>query len=442
MLRAWWFNEFSPWEQIIFDRIIEICKNNYKQFWYTHISTPAVEQNEILTAKSWEDASKQIFWLYWLAQWVSDIKPYSLRFDLTIPFARYILDRRNDITFPFKRFQIQPVWRWERQQRGRYKEFIQSDIDVIWDRTDWKSYLYYDAEVVFMLYKTLSEIINYIWMDEPFQININNRKILVWLIHGLIGYDDTLKRNIFNLIDKYYKIWDAKFKDWLDWLWVELWVANKIFEFVTMNINIWNLKSLIWFVDNDEFNEWIIELYWVLSDIEKFSSANKLKVNYNINFAIVRWLDYYTGTVFESMFINDFWLWSICSGWRYDNLTSYIDQKTSFGWVWWSIWIDRLMVMIQEKYADKFYKKTISDYIFINFEDSYDDILKLAGKFISEWKNIEIYPFADKLKKQFAYIDKKWIRYAVILWKWEKESWIYKIKDMGNWQEQTSKLEY
>ena len=135
VLRPGWFPEYSPAEQLVFDDIKKIIEANYSQYGFAHIETPAVETTSVLLAKNGEDAGKQIFWLYGLAQGNEDTKDYALHFDLTVPFARYILDRENDITFPFKRYQIQPVRRGERSQRGRFKEFWQSDIDVIWQET-------------------------------------------------------------------------------------------------------------------------------------------------------------------------------------------------------------------------------------------------------------------------------------------------------------------
>ncbi len=442
MLRVWWFNEFSPSDQIIFDNILDIVENNYKQFGYSHISTPAVERNDVLLAKSWEDASKQIFWLYWLAQWVEDKKDFSLHFDLTVPFARYVIDWWNELVFPFKRYQIQPVWRWERQQRWRFKEFYQSDIDTIWNMK-WASenleqYLYYDAETIFVLYKTLIELKNYIWVDDDIIMNINNRKILWPFIDYIIWDDKNIKHDLFNMIDRFYKISIDEFKKWVSDLWLKDDKINKLLEFLSLDISYDNLLSLIWYIPDQKFDDWIKEFYDIIDHIEKLSKNFNIKINYKINFLIVRWLDYYTWIVFETFFKSDRSLWSICSWWRYEWLTTYIEPKSNYSWVWWSIWIDRFMVMYQEK--NKWVKNTLSEYMFVNFSETYEDILNLAWRYVSEWKNIDIYPSPSKLKKQFEYADKKWIKYVVILWEWEKEKWVYKIKDMSNWEEETIKI--
>lgn len=438
VLRVWWFNEFSPGDQIIFDNILTIIERNYKQFGYTHISTPAVERNDVLTAKSWEDASKQIFGLYGLAQWIEDTKDYSLHFDLTVPFARYVLDWQQMLAFPFKRYQIQPVWRGERQQRWRFKEFIQTDIDTIWRWDDSSSYLYYDAETVFALYKTLDEIKKYVWIDDEIQINISNRKILWPFVDYIIWENKEIKHWVFTMIDKFYKISQDDLKKWLSDLWLTQDKVEILFNFVIKDVSYENLLSLVWFIPSEDFDNWIKEFYEVVDNIEKLSKWFWIKVNYKINFLIVRWLDYYTWTVFETFFVNDRSLWSICSGWRYEWLTTHLDKKTNFSGVWWSIWADRFMVKYQEK--NNQWKNTIADYLFVNFEETFSKTLELAGKFVNEWKNIEVYPTSAKLKKQFEFADKKWIKFVVILWQWELESWIYKIKNMETGLEEEFKL--
>ncbi len=123
MFRPSWFPEYSPSEQLVFDAVKEIIEKNYAQYWFAHIQTPAVEANKVLLSKNGEDAGKQIFGLYGLAQWTEDTKDYALHFDLTVPFARYVLDWENEITFPFKRYQIQPVWRGERSQEEDLESF-------------------------------------------------------------------------------------------------------------------------------------------------------------------------------------------------------------------------------------------------------------------------------------------------------------------------------
>ena len=194
------FPEYSPSQQATFDRIKTIIEKNYLSFGYYHIHTPAVESNKVLLAKSGQETSKQIFWLYGLAQGGEDLKDYSLHFDLTIPFARYILDHEAEITFPFKRYQIQPVWRGERAQRGRFREFWQCDIDTVWRADSANSMVFYDAETLLVIAKIFEEIRKeyQIW---KVTIHYNDRKFLAKLLD-----DYPNKSELYILFDKYYKI--------------------------------------------------------------------------------------------------------------------------------------------------------------------------------------------------------------------------------------------
>ena len=437
MYKVWWFAELLPEYKILEEKMLGIIKKSYKQFGYTPIETPAMEKNNVLTAKWWWEVKNQIFWVYGLAQWEKDLKDYSLRFDLTVPFSRYVLDYRWELVFPFKRSQVWKVWRWERQQRWRSKEFYQADIDVIWEENENKNYLFYDAEALFVAYKTYNEIFKSFNLDTKIRININNRKIISGFIDSLWLTDKLAE--IWIIIDKIDKIPKDKFKEELSQLWISRESINKILEFCNYKINLNNLenakKDLK--VENKEFERWIYEL----KKLVDFSLALWItKESLNINFSIIRWLAYYTWNVFETFIDWDRSLGSIWSGWRYEKLTSYIDPKTNYSGVWISIWVTRLEDYLFENIDKSTLAKTTSEYLFINFEDTLQDSLKLYNKFISEWKNIEFYPESDKLQKQFKYADKKWIRYCIILWSSELKAWIYIIKDMKTWESLEVKL--
>lgn len=207
-LRPSGFPEYSPGQQIIFDKLKATIEQNYQAFGYTHIHTPAVEKNEVLLSKNGEETGKQIFGLYGMAQGSEDLKDYGLHFDLTVPFARYTLDWEHQLTFPFKRYQIQPVWRGERAQKGRYREFFQCDIDVIWKGE--KSYLYYDAEIITTLAKTLTEIIDITGIDDTITFHINNKKMSQAFL-SIITQNEDQRTKISSLIDKFDKIGEENF---------------------------------------------------------------------------------------------------------------------------------------------------------------------------------------------------------------------------------------
>lgn len=432
-LRPWWFPEYNPGQQMIFDQIFEIIQKNYKQYWYTHIQTPAVEANKVLMSKNWEDAGKQIFWLYWLAQWSEDTKDYSLHFDLTVPFARYILDRENEITFPFKRYQIQPAWRGERSQRGRFKELRQADIDVIrndsnpWDI--WKN-LFYDSETLFVILKTLEAIKDRFLPWRKITMHINNRYLLSWFFSQFKSLDI---QAMYSLVDKYYKIWQSKFEEELKTFNLSNLDYKKVIQFTQTKLQDLSIDL----ANNDVFNRGLKEIQEVMANINLLNQSDWFSFVYDP--FIIRWLDYYTGTVYETFFEDDMWLGSISSWWRYENLTWYIDSKKNFySWVWWSIGLSRMVYLILETFKPE--QNTVADYLFLNFDWTFSDIIVLANTFVKNWKNIEIYPDADKLWKQFGSADKKWIPYVVILWEGEKKEWIYKIKNMKTGEEELVKL--
>lgn len=434
MYKVSWFWELLPWEKILEDKILKTIESSYKQFWYTSIETPSVEKNEVLLAKWGEESKKQIFWLYWLAQWKEDLKNYSLHFDLTVPFARYVLDHQAKLTFPFKRNQIQKVWRWERAQRWRFREFYQADVDVIWDdRNSKKSQnLFYDAEIIFVMIKTISRILDSLDIDESAVVHISNKKIILWFLSA-IGLEK-ISKQISSIIDKRDKISEEEFILELKKLNIDENKISKIIELIDIKqediATIWEKFD----IKNQDLDEWIKEIQEVVNALNELGADWKFK----IDLSIMRWLDYYTGTVFETFLKKDKGIGSIASGWRYEKLTSFINEKTEFSWVWWSIWVSRLESYIFEKVKNN--KESSSEFLLILFEKNKSEILKLYTSLIDQGKNIELYPQDEKISKQFKYADKKWIPFCIMLGEDESKEWIYKIKDMKTWKIQEVKL--
>ncbi len=428
MLKPGWFPEYLPWEQYIFDQIKRIIEKQTQQLWYINIQTPAVEKNEILL-KGGKESSKQIFWLYWLAQWSEDTKNYSLHFDLTIPLARYVLDHTNELVFPFKRSQIQPVRRWERSQRWRFKEFRQADIDTIrQDNEKPAQNLFYDAEIMFLASKIINEVISTFDLNYTVLMQLNNRKLVQWFANAVLETEQE-KTILFKLLDDYYKIWEEKFEKWVKELTTDQKKQSKILEYSKLTIETLHED----FVNNDLFKQWLVELKTVFWYIDWLNLDNKCKFKFDPT--IMRWLDYYTGTVFETFFQEDIKLGSVYSGGRYENLTQAINPKgPKYEWVGISMWISRLCALLFEK--TKSDKQTTSKYLFLHFEETFNETAKLVNKFLSEWKSCEIYPSPDKLKKQFNYANKKQIPYVIILGEGELEKWEYKIKNMENGEEE------
>ena len=418
MFKVSWFPELLPEEKLIEEKIINIIKKNYQQIWYTPIETPAVERNSVLTAKWGDEVSKQIFWLYGLAQWCEDKKDYSLHFDLTVPFARFIIDHKNELTFPFKRSQIQKVRRWERAQKWRFREFYQADIDVIWESE--KNFEFYDAEIVFTINKTLQNIFSELKINETFTIKLNNKKIISWFLKW-INLDEKILE-ITTIIDKKDKISQEEFINLLKKERLTPNQINQITDFTKATID--KITPL-----NEEMGKWINELQNLLNNLQ-----NLWVSNIQVDFWIVRWLDYYTGMVFETFIDNNRKLGSIASGWKYENFTKFIDNKFSFSGVWGSIWISRLESFIFEKLESN--KKTTTEYLIINFPETKKESLNLLISLLNQGKQVEYYPNNDKLKKQFKYADKKWIKYCIILGENELKEWYYLQKNMITWEQE------
>lgn len=447
-LRPSGFPEYSPAEQLVFDQIVGIIQAQYQQFWYTHIHTPAVEKNDVLLAKNWEETGKQIFWLYGMAQGAEDLKEYGLHFDLTVPFARYTLDWEHQLTFPFKRYQIQPVWRWERAQKGRFREFFQCDIDAIWKGE--KEYFYYDAEIIAVLGKTLTEVLGAVNIQDSVCFHINNKKIVNGVL-GIVGKDEKQREGIAQLIDKIDKITPEEFQEWLEKLGLNQSDRDRIDAYLK-SISFYESSSLnsinpyVWFSTVDEnspeemmfqniFMQWIREVDLVLNALRLILKSLGINIKFCFDPKIIRGLDYYTGTIFEAVFENEPQLGSICWGGRYQNLTGYIDPKRNeYCGVWGSIWISRILSRVFSVQETR--KQTVADYLIVQFEGGMSDSLAVGARFLAEGKCFEVYPYAEKLWKQFAYADKKGIPFVVIYGEGEREKWIYKLKNMQSWEEQ------
>lgn len=398
MLRPGWFIEYNPKEQRVFDILHKTIEQIFTQYGYQHIHTPAVEKVETLS-KWWDEVSKQIFGLYGLAQWPEDTKDYALHFDLTVPFARYTLDRQNDLAFPFKRYQIQPVWRGERSQKGRYKEFRQADIDVIWKSQDDKWYNeVYDADCIVTLAKTLRTCLNNLGCEDKHIVVRYNNKAFLKAVCSRLSIEKTTE--LFALLDKYYKMDRDTFNE-------KLWTLltptqseafNKIRHIEKYATDFPELAEYITpFVDN--IRPHLNWLQWI-------------EIVYDPS--IVRGLDYYTGTVFETFIEDRKDIWSICSWWSYANFTEFLDAKQHFSWVGGSIGLSRLMSVLLEEYdiAQK-YEPIQKHYLILNEKGSSIQVQEVAISLRTQWDIAEIYPVADKIDKQFKYAEKKWATHVI-----------------------------
>lgn len=416
------FMELLPQEQILFNQMKDTIRKSYEKFGFLPLNTPIIEDSKVLLAKAGGETEKQIY------RFNKGDNDLSLRFDLTVPLAKYVAKNYGNLAFPFKRYQIGKVYRGERQQRGRFREFYQCDIDIIGDG---ELSIINDAELPCIIYDTFKNL-----GFEKFTININNRKILNGFFEDLSLTDKSA--NILRIIDKIEKIGRENVVKELYDLDINNTVIEKIMLFIQkeglVDEKIEFLESLN--IQNDTFKLGLRELEDVVKYIRIFGLPEK---NFNINLTIVRGLDYYTGTVYET-FLDDYkQLGSICSGGRYDNLAeNYIDKKLPGVGI--SIGLTRLFFQLNEIKLINQEKKSIADIIIISMTENFEYVANIANKFRNEGKNVQIYFEAKKIKTQFKYADKLQIPYAVVIGDEEVENKTYTIKDMKTGEQRQYEL--
>ena len=409
------FMELLPSEQKKFDEIVKIIDSVYKQNGCLAIDTPIIEKSEVLLAKSAGETEKQV---YRFTRGKNDL---SLRFDLTVPLSRYVAQHYNELTFPFKRYQIGKVYRGERNQKGRYREFYQCDLDIIGNN---KLSIYNDALVISLADKAFKKI-----GLKDYQFKINNRKILSAVLNSqqIENIDEVMI-----LIDKYDKIGEREFLKEL----IEL-IGKEKSEYITDIINIsGNSNEVInklkeKNIDNVEFAKGI-------SELEKVSAfLNSLDVNnFMIDLKIIRGLDYYTGTVFETFLIGNEQYGSFCSGGRYDNLAENYSNNSLPG-VGISIGLTRLFFVLKEiGFIDSFDNKPKGDYLIIPIDIELDYPLEIYKIMINEGKDVQIYLEEDKLKKKMNYANKIGVENVILIGEEELKSNKMKIKNMITGQEE------
>ena len=391
------FMELMPNDQILFNRIKDIIKTTYEKYGFLPIDTPVIEAQEVLLAKAGGETEKQI---YSFTKGETDL---TLRFDLTVPLAKYVAEYYNDLTFPFRRYQIGKVYRGERAQRGRYREFYQCDIDVIGDG---ELSLLHDAEMPAIIYETFKKI----GLNE-FCIYINNRKILNGLFEYINAKDKA--QDIMRIIDKIEKIGEENVIGELQTLNINNNDINTIMEFININGNndeiIKSLNDLK--IENETFKVGIEELKEVVKNIRLFNVPEEF---FNINLSIARGLDYYTGTVYETFLTNHREVGSICSGGRYNDLAGFYTDRELPG-VGISIGLTRLFFILNDLNLIENTKKSISEAIIISMVDDLSYSINVANILRENNINAEIYFDDKKIKSKFKYADKLQIPYAIII---------------------------
>lgn len=411
------FMELLPSEQILFDQMRKTIEDSYKTFGFLPIDTPIIELSEVLLAKAGGETEKQI---YRFNKGDTDL---SLRFDLTVPLAKYVAKNYGSLSFPFRRYQIGKVYRGERAQKGRYREFYQCDIDIIGDET---LDIINDAELPAVIATTFRRL----GFDE-FTIKINNRKILNGLYESINQTEKSV--DIMRIIDKIDKIGDQAVMEELAKIEVPEESINKIMQFIkidgTADEKLQKLQSLG--IENDTYKLGVEELGEVVKYIRLFGIEDK---NFVIDLSIARGLDYYTGTVYET-FLNGYReLGSVCSGGRYENLAqNYTDKKLPGVGV--SIGLTRLFYKLNELNLIKAEKKSVSDILIIPMTENLQVPIQLATELRNAGVNTEIYLNDKKIKTKMKYADKLKIPYVIVIGDNEIESGKVKIKVMETGEE-------
>ena len=407
------FMELLPDEQILFNQMKEKIQKSYESFGFLPLDTPIIELSDVLLAKAGGETEKQIY------RFTKGEHDLALRFDLTVPLAKYVAMHYGELSFPFKRYQIGKVYRGERPQKGRFREFYQCDIDIIGD-TELNNL--YDAEIPNVIYTTFQNL-----GFSDFTIHINNRKILNGLFNSLNLSENSA--DVMRIIDKIAKIGEENVIKELEELNISKDAISTIMKFISISGNNDEKLSIL-----ENFN--ISDEIFVtgLSDLKEVINCMKLlgipEKYFSIDLTIARGLDYYTGTVYET-FLNDFpELGSVCSGGRYENLAEYYTDKKLPG-VGISIGLTRLFYKLNELNIIKTTKKSITDVLVISASDDITPCLPIATAFRNANINTEIYMEDKKIKAKFKYADKLQIPFVAILGENEIATNTISLKNMA-----------
>ena len=417
------FMELLPNEQIQFNAMVDKIRKSYEKFGFLPIDTPIIENAAVLLAKAGGETEKQI---YRFNKGENDL---ALRFDLTVPLAKYVTQYYNDITFPFKRYQIGKVYRGERPQKGRYREFYQCDIDIIGEGT---LSIINDAEMPSVIYTTIKEL-----GFDDFTIRINNRKILNGL-YAELGLEEK-SVDIMRIIDKIDKIGKENVGKCLQDLEVEAEKIDKIMEFIgiegTTDEKIKKLEALNF--NNELFTKGVEELSQVVKYVRYFGVPD---TNFKVDLTIARGLDYYTGTVYET-FLNDYReVGSVCSGGRYDNLTEYYSDRKMSG-VGVSIGLTRLFYKLNELNIIKEKEQSIAKVLVVSMTDNIDRALEVGAIFRNNNINTDVYAEDKKIKAKFKYADKLKIPFVAIIGEDEEKNGTVSLKNMQTGEQEELKIE-
>ncbi len=408
------FMELLPQKQAKLERMMEILRKTYSLYGFAALDTPAIEDAQILLAKGGGETEKQI---YRFQKGDSDL---ALRFDLTVPLAKYVALHYNDLAFPFRRYQISKVYRGERAQRGRFRGFYQADIDIIGDG---KLDILNEAEIPAIIYRVFRG-----FGLQRFQIRVNNRKILNGF-YAMMGLTER-SGDIMRTVDKLDKIGAEKVSAILvsDCALTQE-QAAEILKFIGIRgTNTQVLQALEGYLGKNElFNQGFEELTAVTRNLAAFGVPEE---NFAVDLTIARGLDYYTGTVYETTLLDHPEIGSVCSGGRYDNLAGYYIDKALPG-VGISIGLTRLFYVLDEQgLLNPELPSAPADALVLPMTADPAPAIALAEQLRSEGVRVQLYGEQKKFKQKMSYADKLGVPYAVLLGEDEIAAGKCSVKDM------------
>ena len=408
------FMELLPAPQQQMERIMEILRKTYSLYGFTPLDTPVIESSEVLLAKAGGETEKQI---YRFQKGDSDL---SLRFDLTVPLAKYVALHYNELSFPFRRYQIGKVYRGERAQRGRFREFYQADIDIIGDG---KLDITNEAEIPSIIYQTFSAL-----GLKRFQIRVNNRKILNGF-YALLGLTEK-SADVMRTVDKLDKIGPEKVKTILvEDFGVSEADAGEILKFIAIRgTNEEVLAALGGYTGKNEmFDQGLAELKTVVGYLADFGVPAE---NFAVDLTIARGLDYYTGTVYETTLLDHPEIGSVCSGGRYDNLAEFYTDRQLPG-VGISIGLTRLFYVLGEQgMLNPELPTAPADVLILPMTEELSPAITLATALRQAGIRTQLHCEQKKFKAKISYADKLGIPYVIFLGEDEISAGIVACKDM------------
>jgi len=415
------FMELLPKPQQQMERMMSILRETYALYGFTPLDTPAIEAAEVLLAKGGGETEKQIY------RFTKGDADLALRFDLTVPLAKYVAQHYGELSFPFRRYQIGKVYRGERAQRGRFREFYQADIDIIGDgQLD----ILNEAEIPSIIYQTFSRM-----GLSRFQIRVNNRKILngFYAMQGL----EAQAGDIMRTVDKLDKIGADKVREMLvDDAALTDEQASQVLAFIAIEgSNDEVLTALDGYTGRNElFDTGVAELRAVVTNLASFGVPAE---NFRVDLTIARGLDYYTGTVYETVMLDHPEIGSVCSGGRYDNLAEYYTDRQLPG-VGISIGLTRLFYVLGEQgYLNENLNTAPADVLVLPMTDDLTHAIALATALRAEGIRVQLYNEKKKFKAKLAYADKLGIPYAIFLGEDEIAAGKVTVKDLRRGEQAT-----